>query len=74
MPHRTNFDMSLYKTFKPTEKVNVQFRAEGFNVFNHTQWLGPPAGLNNSVGSDNFMRATAAHLARVLQFALKLTF
>jgi Carboxypeptidase regulatory-like domain/TonB-dependent Receptor Plug Domain len=74
LPHRTNFDMSLYKTFKPTEKVNVQFRAEGFNIFNHTQWIGPPNGLNNMVGSDNFMRATAAHLPRILQFGLKLTF
>ncbi len=70
MPHRTNFDMSLYKTFKPTERLNVQFRAEGFNVFNHTQW----SALNTGVGADNFMRASAAHLARVLQFALKLTF
>jgi hypothetical protein len=74
MPHRTNFDMSLYKTFKPTERLNVQFRAEGFNIFNHTQWIAPTVGLNNSVGSDNFMRATAAHLARVLQFGLKLAF
>jgi hypothetical protein len=62
--------MSLYKTFKPTEKVNVQFRAEGFNVFNHTQWWG----LNSGVGADNFMRANRAHMARVFQFALKLTF
>jgi hypothetical protein len=23
MPHRTNFDMSLYKSFKPTERVNA---------------------------------------------------
>ncbi len=30
MPHRTNFDMSVYKIFKPSEKVQVQFRAEGF--------------------------------------------
>jgi hypothetical protein len=50
--------------------VNVQFRAEGFNVFNHTQWWG----LNSGVGADNFMRANRAHMARVFQFALKLTF
>jgi hypothetical protein len=40
MPRRTNFDMSLYKGFEPTERLNVQFRAEAFNIFNHTQWSG----------------------------------
>jgi hypothetical protein len=39
LQHRTNFDMSVYKVFKPTEKVGVQFRAEAFNVFNHTQFF-----------------------------------
>ena len=70
MPHRTNFDMSLYKTFKPTERVSVQFRAESFNIFNHTQW----SSLNTGVDADNFLRATGTHLARVLQFGLKLVY
>jgi hypothetical protein len=73
MPHRTNFDMSVYKVFKPMEKVDVQFRAEAFNVFNHTQFTAPP-GLNNSVGTDNFMRAGGAHMPRVVQFALRVVF
>lgn len=31
--------MSLYKHFKPfTEHVDVEFRIEAFNVFNHTQF------------------------------------
>src|SRR5580658_4612568 len=50
-PRRTNFDMSIYKVFKPTEKIQMQFRAEGFNIFNHTQWNG----VNNSVGTQNFL-------------------
>ena len=36
----TNFDMSVYKGFKPTEKVRMQFRAEELNISNHTQWRG----------------------------------
>jgi hypothetical protein len=73
MPRRTNFDMAIYKVFKPKERLSVQFRTEAFNIFNHTQWLGPPF-LNNNVGTDNFMRPTGAHMPRVLQFALKLVF
>jgi hypothetical protein len=69
-PYRTNFDMSVYKIFKPTEKMNVQFRAEGFNIFNHTQWRG----VNNYVGTPNFMFPAYAHMPRVLQFAIRITF
>jgi hypothetical protein len=70
MPHRTNFDMSVYKVFKPTEKVQMQFRAEGFDIFNHPQW----STINNYVGTQNFLYPTGAHMPRVLQFALRITF
>jgi hypothetical protein len=70
LPHRTNFDMSLYKIFKPVEKVQMQFRAEAFNVFNHTQF----SYVNSSVGADAFLFAGGAHSGRVLQFGLKLAF
>ena len=32
-------DMSLFKSFKVTERVGLQFRFEGFNVFNHTNFV-----------------------------------
>src|SRR5579864_9536091 len=38
-PSRTNFDMGLFKKFSFTEARYLEFRAEAFNVFNHTQWL-----------------------------------
>ena len=37
-PSRLNFDMTLQKHFKLREGVNAEFRAEAFNVFNHTQY------------------------------------
>jgi carboxypeptidase family protein len=37
-PRRLNFDVALLKHFKITEGSNLEFRAEGFNVFNHTQF------------------------------------
>lgn len=70
LPHRTNFDMSVYKVFKPTEKVSVQFRAEGFNIFNHPQWNG----VNQYQGTANFLYPSGAHLGRIGQFAIRVAF
>ena len=69
-PPRTNLDTSVYKVFKPKENIQVQFRAEAFNVFNHTQWNG----VNPYVSTTNFLFSTGAHMPRVLQFALRITF
>jgi hypothetical protein len=45
-PTRTNFDMALLKHFPISESKYFEFRAEAFNVFNHTEfsWLGGDAG------------------------------
>jgi hypothetical protein len=37
-PSRLNFDMAWLKHFKVTEASNLEFRAEIFNIFNHTQF------------------------------------
>jgi len=37
-PHRVNFDIALLKNFKVKESMNLEFRVEAFNVFNHTQF------------------------------------
>jgi hypothetical protein len=37
-PHRLNFDMAVLKHFKLSESSDIEFRAEAFNVFNHTQF------------------------------------
>jgi hypothetical protein len=37
-PHRTNFDMSLMKTWRVFGERALQFRVDAFNVFNHTQF------------------------------------
>jgi hypothetical protein len=37
-PNRLNFDIALLKHFKVTESSEIQFRAEFFNIFNHTQF------------------------------------
>ena len=77
LPSRTNFDMGLFKKFQVREKMHFEFRAEAFNVFNHTQW----SGVNNSscygasaCSSSSFLTATSAHNPRILQLAGKWEF
>jgi hypothetical protein len=54
-PSRTNFDMALLKHIAVTESKYFEFRAEAFNIFNHTEWawLGGDAGsaADNANGS-----------------------
>jgi hypothetical protein len=52
-PSRLNFDMAMEKHFNLKERANLEFRAEAFNVFNHTQYriYDPAQGnqANNTV-------------------------
>jgi hypothetical protein len=74
-PRVTNFDMSLLKKFKFTESTGLEFRAEAFNVFNHTEfYINGPAGDNHDVASGNFLHPAGAHRARTVQFGLKFLF
>jgi hypothetical protein len=50
-PHRTNFDMSVLKNFKITERSNLEFRAEAFNIFNHTQFRIFNPNLGNAANN-----------------------
>ena len=47
-PHRINFDLSLLKNFKVTEGSVFEFRAEAFNIFNHTQFRVFDPNLGNT--------------------------
>jgi hypothetical protein len=49
-PSRINFNMALFKHFKPlSERLDIEFRAEAFNVFNHTQFrITDPANPGNT--------------------------
>lgn len=65
-------DMSIFKDFPITERVRIQFRAEGFNVANTPQYGTP----NNNRQDANFgqVTSTAAGSERKYQFALRLQF
>jgi len=40
-PGQFNWDISLIKNTKITERVNMQFRADFYNAFNHTEFADP---------------------------------
>jgi hypothetical protein len=44
-PHLTNVDLAFLKDTKLNERLNLQFRAEMFNIFNHPNYGLPSAGL-----------------------------
>src|SRR4029077_12430692 len=70
-PHISNTDFALLKTFKISETRRVDFRAELFNIFNHTQFFNPDG---NSSDGAQFGQVTQARDPRLVQFALKFFF
>ncbi len=69
-PGTNNFDMALLKNTYLTERMNLEFRAEFFNIFNHAQFQNVQGNINAS----NFGVAQSAAAPRIGQLALKLTF
>jgi hypothetical protein len=72
-PGIRNLDVSLFKNFRFTERHNLQFRAEAFNLTNTPQF-GPPG---SQLGGANFGVITGyanGQAPRQVQLALKLQF
>jgi hypothetical protein len=80
-PSFFNVDFSLIKRVPLTETKNVEFRAEFFNVFNHTNFTPvvtqDPFGFGNivqNINNTSFGTLTATFDPRIVQFALKFNF
>ncbi len=69
-PRLFNTDAALVKNTKLNERINAEFRAEFFNVFNNVNFGMPDGGLLDS----SFGQITSAQDPRILQMALKLNF
>jgi len=69
-PGVDNYNMSLLKDTTFFERYTLQFRAEFFNVFNHTQF----ASVTGNYNSSTWGKATTADDPRLGQLALKLSF
>lgn len=89
-PGLEQFDLSLRKNTRITERITAQFRAEFFNVLNHTNFAPPAASGNNllTAGPSFGLSQETANMSvggllsplfnsggsRSIQFALKLLF
>ncbi|MCI0422942.1 MAG: hypothetical protein L0312_27575 [Acidobacteria bacterium] len=61
---------ALFKNIRILERLNLQFRGEFFNAFNHPNWNQPGRDL----GDSNFGIAASARDPRIIQFGLKVLF
>ncbi|MGH9723386.1 MAG: carboxypeptidase regulatory-like domain-containing protein [Bryobacteraceae bacterium] len=74
-PGFQNWNLSLFKTFKVTERVNVQFRADSFNFPNHPNWGGATGGgVDTNPNGANFGKITGKGAERNMQFGLRVGF
>jgi hypothetical protein len=85
-PGLRNFDLAVAKSFPFTEQLRLQFRADFFNLFNHTNFSNPVNNMSNAnfgkitqtVGSATAtaVGTTAGPLGgpRLIQLSLRLQF
>ncbi len=70
-PGISQTDISFVKNIPLNERSHFEFRAELFNVFNHTQFFNPDG---NSTDGSQFGQVTQVKDPRLAQFALKFYF
>ena len=79
-PGINNWDFAIFKKTPITERTNLEFRTEFFNIFNHPYFSPPGTGFNGDPTGNGFGQITStvqggvAAPERLIQFALKLTF
>jgi hypothetical protein len=69
-PPLEQFDVSFRKEVPLTDTARLQFRVEGYNIFNHPNFNIP----NRTAFTANFGSISSAQDSRQLQLALKLKF
>lgn len=69
-PGENNWDMGLYKQIPVKESLNLRFRVQFFNTWNHPSFSGIDAGL----GTLAFGQVTSALNPRATQFSLEMAF
>jgi hypothetical protein len=79
-PHYIDWDASLARKFPFTERTSLQFRAEYFNLLNHTNLGDPATTVNSTLGRitstspQNWAGTAPQNDPRIAQLSLKLVF
>jgi hypothetical protein len=81
-----DFDASVSKDFKIFEALNFQFRADAFNVINHTNFSAPNGSLSSITettaaptvasfnGNSSFGKITGTQSPRTMQLSARFFF
>jgi hypothetical protein len=69
-PGINNWDLGVTKNTRVSDRINVEFRGELFNVWNHAQFDDVVVNFTDP----NFGRIVSARPARDIQFGLKVNF
>ncbi|MEO5740981.1 MAG: hypothetical protein ABIS29_10345, partial [Vicinamibacterales bacterium] len=70
-PSRSTVDLGLFKRFRFADDINLQFRAEFFNLLNTVNFNQPGTSVSEPA---RFGQITAAQDPRIMQFGLKFGF
>ena len=70
-PGTANLDFAIHKVVALREGMNLELRAEVFNVFNHTQFFSPDGNITNGA---SFGQVRRAQDPRLIQLAMRFTF
>jgi len=71
-PGFTNWDAAMIRSFPIWRESNLQFRAEYFDVLNHTEFANPATSLSNATTFGTITSTQGG--PRIAQFAMKLVF
>jgi hypothetical protein len=69
-PGLNNWDITIGKRISLTEAKYFQFRADIFNLANHTEWVNPDGNFSNTT----FGQILSTRDPRLVQLALKFYF
>lgn len=79
-PGQFNWDISILKNTKLTERVTMQFRTDFYNAFNHPQFADPGGSSFATTGFVNIASPSASDITvtnvnpRLIQFGVHFTF
>jgi Carboxypeptidase regulatory-like domain len=74
-PSQQNWDFSLIKNFKITERQSLRFTADFFNIWNHTNFSNPVLTDVEAIGAGPFGKITSTvGTPRLIQFSLRYAF